>query len=135
MRQIKDIEPRELVERIRANVPEELRERPQWTLWKIGNDRKIPLSVFGGYASCSDSSTWGTFDHAAAVFFRNTKVCRGFNMATGSGLGGLDLDGVVREDGTLPEPQIGGLVLGLGHSRRIPEAVSWAAGLGGTAVA
>jgi len=107
MRQIKDIEPRELVERIRANVPEELRERPQWTLWKIGNDRKIPLSVFGGYACCSDSSTWSTFDHAASVFLRNTKVCRGFNLATGSGLGGLDLDGVVREDGTLPEPQIG----------------------------
>lgn len=107
MRQIKDVEPQELVERIRANVPEELRERPQWTLWKIWNDRKIPLSVFGGYASCSDASTWSTFEHAASVFLRNTSVCRGFNMATGSGLGGLDLDGVVREDGTLPEPQIG----------------------------
>lgn len=107
MRQLKDIEPRELVERIRAHVPEELRERPQWTLFKIGNDRKVPLSPLGGYASCSDSSTWSTFDHAAAVFLRNTSVCRGFNMATGSGLGGLDLDGVVREDGTLPEPQIG----------------------------
>lgn len=107
MRPVKDVEPQELVERIRANVPEELRERPQWVLFKIGNDRKIPLSVHGGYASCTDSSTWSTFDHAAAVFLRNTKVCRGFNLATGSGLGGLDLDGVVREDGTLPEPQIG----------------------------
>ena len=107
MRPIRDVEPQELVERIRANVPEELRERAQWVLFKIAQDRKIPLSVFGGYASCSDSSTWSTFDHAASVFLRNTKVCRGFNLATGSGLGGLDLDGVVREDGTLPEPQIG----------------------------
>ena len=103
MRQIKDVEPQELVERIRNNAPEELRERPQWTLWKIGNDRKIPLSVFGGYASCTDSSTWSTFDHAASVFLRNTKVCRGFNVATGNGLGGLDLDDVIGADGSIEE--------------------------------
>lgn len=101
------IAPEELVERIVSNVPEELKERPQWTLWKIWNDRKIPLSPFGGYASCTDPQTWSTFEHAAAVFLRNTTVCRGFNLATGSGLGGLDIDGCVREDGTLPEPQIG----------------------------
>ncbi len=98
MRPLKEIAPGELVDRIRSNVPQELRERSRWVLFKLGNDGKIPLSPHGSYASCSDSSTWSTFEHAAAVFLRNTKVCRGFNVATGMGLGGLDLDGVVRED-------------------------------------
>lgn len=107
MRSILDIAPGDLVDRIRDHVPEELQDRRQWTLWKTGNDRKIPLSPWGGYASCSDPRTWGTFDQASEVFLKNANICRGFNLATGDGLGGLDLDGVVEPGGLLPDPQPG----------------------------
>ena len=103
MRPIKGIDPRKLVERIRASTPEELRERPQWVLFKIGDDRKIPISPHGGYASCSDSSTWTVFEHAAEIFLQKSNVCRGFNVATGNGLGGLDLDDVIGSDGGLDD--------------------------------
>ena len=95
MRPIQNISHGDLVCRIRENVPAELLDRRQWCLWKIGNDRKVPLSVCGGYASCSDPRTWGTFDQASEVFLKNAKVCRGFNLATADGLAGMDLDDIV----------------------------------------
>ncbi len=101
MRSVVKIGPGQLVSRIRENVPQELRDRPQWVLWKVGGGRKLPLSPRGGYASCSDPDTWATFEVAARVFLRNSHVCRGFNLATGDGIGGLDLDGVVSGDGSI----------------------------------
>lgn len=95
MRPIQDIAPHDLVCRIREHVPEELQDRRQWTLWKIGGDRKVPLSPWGGFANCTDPKTWGTFDQAAETFLRNAAICRGFNLATGAGLAGMDLDNVV----------------------------------------
>ena len=95
MRPVLEISPGALVDRIRSNVPEELQDRRQWCLWKIGGDRKIPLSPWGGFASCSDPRTWGTFDQAAEVFLKNANVCRGFNLAMFDGLAGMDLDDVV----------------------------------------
>lgn len=102
MRPIIHVDPDELVERIRQNVPLELQERKQWTLWKIHKDRKVPLSASrGGFASCSDPDTWSDFKTAARVFLRNSHVAKGFNLATGFGVAGLDLDGVVAADGTI----------------------------------
>lgn len=101
MRPVVKIEPGELVRRIRANVPQQLRERPQWCLWKIGGGRKLPLSPRGGYASCIDPDTWATFEVAARVFLRNSHVAKGFNLATGDGLGGFDADGAVAADGSI----------------------------------
>jgi len=95
MRPVLEISAHDLVDRIRSNVPEELQDRRQWCLWKIGGDRKIPLSPWGGFASCSDPRTWGTFDLAAEVFLRNANTCKGFNLAMGDGLAGMDLDDVV----------------------------------------
>jgi len=95
MRPVLEISAHDLVDRIRSNVPEELQDRRQWCLWKIGGDRKIPLSPWGGYASCTDPKTWGTFDQAEEVFLKNANVCRGFNLAMGDGLAGMDLDDVV----------------------------------------
>ncbi len=108
MRPIKHVDPDALVRRIRENVPQELRDRPQWVIWKISQDRKVPLSPSkGGYASCSDPSTWATFETAARVFLHNSHVCRGFNFATGFGLAGLDLDGVLDSHGDLLDATAG----------------------------
>jgi len=95
MRPVIEISPRDLVDRIRQNVPEELQDRRQWCMWKISGDRKVPLSAHGGYASCTDPRTWSVFDVAAEAFLKNSHVCRGFNLATGAGLAGMDLDDVV----------------------------------------
>ena len=103
MRQAIPIEPGDLVRRISENVPDEILTRKQWTLWKVGNGRKIPLSPYGIFASCTDPATWTDFETASRVFLRNSQICRGFNIATGSGLAGLDLDEVVAPDGTISE--------------------------------
>ena len=97
------IDPGDLVRRILKNVPDEMLTRKQWTLWKVGDGRKIPLSCNGNYASCTDPATWSDFETASRVFLRNSKICRGFNIATGEGLAGLDLDEVVAPDGTISE--------------------------------
>ena len=101
MRQAIPIEPGDLVRRISENVPDEILTRKQWTLWKVGNGRKIPLSCNGNYASCTDPATWSDFETASKVFLRHSDICRGFNIATGEGLAGLDLDEVVAPDGTV----------------------------------
>lgn len=103
MRQAIPIEPGDLVRRINENVPAEILCRKQWCLWKISDQRKIPLSPYGNYASCTDPATWSDFETASKVFLRHSDICRGFNIATGEGLAGLDLDEVVAPDGTISE--------------------------------
>lgn len=95
MRAIQNIAPDALVCRIRENLPKELLKRRQWTMWKVSNDRKVPLSPWCGFASCADPRTWGTFDQAAETFLKYAHIAKGFNLATGDGLAGMDLDDVV----------------------------------------
>ncbi|MHC8354263.1 AAA family ATPase [Pseudomonas sp. LB3P81] len=42
-----------------ANIPAELRERPQWCL---ASDSKRPITINGGAASSTDPSSWADFD-------------------------------------------------------------------------
>ncbi|TDY60542.1 hypothetical protein C8D99_10891 [Aminivibrio pyruvatiphilus] len=95
MRPVLEISAHDLVDRIRSNVPEELQDRRQWCLWKVSGDRKVPLSPWGGYASCTDVKTWGTFDQAEETFLKYAHIAKGFNLAMGDGLAGMDLDDVV----------------------------------------
>lgn len=100
------IEPGQLVERIRANVPAELLQMKRWCAWKPGKEgRKIPMSIYGCYASCTDESTWATFDLVSAPFLKNPRSVNGwgFNLAMSAPLGGLDLDDVVGADGSIEE--------------------------------
>ena len=47
-------------------IPTELRDLPQWVLWKSvtrdGTPTKMPITVDGSPASSTDWATWGTFD-------------------------------------------------------------------------
>lgn len=45
-----------------SSIPAELRDRPQWCL--AGRD-KAPRTLSGGYASCTDRTTWTDFDSAS----------------------------------------------------------------------
>jgi len=79
---------------IRQNVPPELRERNCWLLWADG---KIPIYAPTG------SNRWHTLDSAedrallvdfetAAKALPKIPRCRGFGIALGDGLAGLDFD-------------------------------------------
>src|SRR2546430_143251 len=81
------------------NLPEELKARPQWVVWKYEDHGKpkrdkIPYDPRTGQRAKSNSSqTWGTFAEAAAVFLRGGFDGVGFVFASGGGLVGVDLDG------------------------------------------
>jgi putative DNA primase/helicase len=49
-------------------IPIDLRDQPQWVLWKIvvrdGEPTKIPFQVDGAPAKSNDPSTWTGFDSA-----------------------------------------------------------------------
>jgi putative DNA primase/helicase len=85
-----DIAPRALLERIRQNLPREILDRPRFALWKLtAEGRKLPLRADRtACASCTDSSTWVSFDAVAAAL----RGGEGILFALGDGIGGLDLD-------------------------------------------
>ncbi len=75
-------------------VPDKLKSMRQWVCHKFPN--KAPLCPFvserGGlkFASCSDSSTWGSFDDAIKQVKAGRAVGIGFQLA--NGIVGIDID-------------------------------------------
>lgn len=98
---------------------EPLKELRHWVAWKAVPDRenpnrlkKLPLDPHtGGGAKADDASTWGTYDEALSRANTNASSQGlqvgqnhgvGFEFGVEScGFGGIDLDHVIREDGTL----------------------------------
>ena len=79
------------------NIPEELRRRPQWLVWKLeernGKPTKVPYIAGGvGKASSTDSETWRTFDEAVAALKTGRYDGIGFVFSTGDPYAGADLD-------------------------------------------
>jgi primase-polymerase (primpol)-like protein len=81
------------------NIPEELRRRPQWLVWKYeerdGRPTKIPYIAGGvGRASSTDSLTWRTFDEAAQALKASPGRYDGigFVFSSGDPFAGVDLD-------------------------------------------
>lgn len=77
-----------------AKIPQALKNRRQWVLWKIvgrGNDKptKVPLTVSGSPASSTDPNTWTDFETAAAA----APVNIGFVFSAEDPFCGIDLDG------------------------------------------
>jgi len=81
-----------------AIVPESLRVRPQWVLWRYierdGRTTKAPVNAAnGGAASSTDAATWTTFDKAldAAARFESSAGV-GFVFTHEDPFVGVDLD-------------------------------------------
>jgi primase-polymerase (primpol)-like protein len=83
------------------NVPEELRRRPQWLVWKLeergGKSTKVPYIAGGvGKASSTDSGTWRTFEEAVQALNAERSPGRydgvGFVFSSGDPFAGVDLD-------------------------------------------
>jgi putative DNA primase/helicase len=81
------------------NIPEELRHRPQWVVWKlekrIGDDEptKVPyIAGSVGRASSTDLMTWRTFKEAVQALETGRYDGIGFVFSSGDPFAGIDLD-------------------------------------------
>ena len=73
------------------NIPEELRQRPQWVVHK----EKVPYIAGGvGRASSTDSLTWRTFEEAVQALQASPGRYDGigFVFSSGDPFAGIDLD-------------------------------------------
>jgi len=79
------------------NIPEELRQRPQWVVWKLDKrgdkPTKVPYIAGGvGRASSTDSLTWRSFEEAVQALETGRYAGIGFMFSSGDPFAGVDLD-------------------------------------------
>jgi putative DNA primase/helicase len=79
------------------NIPEELRQRSQWLVWKRedrdGKLTKVPYIAGGvGKASSTDSLTWRSFEEAVQALETGRYSGVGFVFSSGDPFAGIDLD-------------------------------------------
>jgi putative DNA primase/helicase len=76
------------------NIPEELRQLPQWVNWRIeqreGKPTKVPKQPSGMNASSTASKTWSTFERVAQTNGQFYGI--GFVFTKETGYIGIDLD-------------------------------------------
>ena len=81
-------------------IPEVLRKRDQWVLWKTivrsGKPTKVPFRVDGNPASSSDPETWASFEHVQGKYLfasHGEFDGIGFVFSKYDSFTGIDLDG------------------------------------------
>jgi putative DNA primase/helicase len=85
-------------------IPEELRVRPQWVVWKAVGDKpdKVPYSArTGRRASSTDLLTWATFQEALEAYKNGDYAGLGFVFSSADPYTGIDLDDCVYADGEI----------------------------------
>jgi putative DNA primase/helicase len=85
-------------------IPEELRVRPQWVVWKAVGDKpdKVPYSArTGRRASSTDLLTWSTFQEALEAYDDGEYAGLGFVFSSADPYTGIDLDDCVDADGEI----------------------------------
>ncbi|CAK0746963.1 hypothetical protein CCP3SC1_1680001 [Gammaproteobacteria bacterium] len=90
------------------NIPQALRDRPQWVVWKYelrqdkgghGKWTKPPYDVATGRkGKTNDPSTWTTYESALAIYKRGGYSGIGFAFNQGDGLTGIDLDHCLNQE-------------------------------------
>jgi putative DNA primase/helicase len=86
------------------NIPEELKARPQWVLWKAVGDKpdKVPHSAkTGRKASSTDLLTWATFQEALGAYENGDYAGLGFVFSSADPYTGIDIDNCVDGDGEI----------------------------------
>jgi putative DNA primase/helicase len=86
------------------SIPEELRVRPQWVVWKAVGDKpdKVPYSArTGRKASSTDLLTWSTFEEALEAYENGEYAGLGFVFSSADPYTGIDLDNCVDENGEI----------------------------------
>jgi putative DNA primase/helicase len=81
------------------SIPEELRVRLQWVVWKAVGERpeKIPYSAKSGRkASTTDLLSWSSFEEAYEALSSGQQYSGlGFVFSSGDPFAGIDMDGCV----------------------------------------
>ena len=83
------------------SIPEELRVRPQWVVWKAVGDKldKVPHSArTGRKASSTDLLTWCTFQETLEAYESGKYAGVGFVFSSADPYTGIDLDNCVDEN-------------------------------------
>jgi putative DNA primase/helicase len=86
------------------SIPEELRVRPQWVVWKAVGDKpdKVPYSARSGRrASSTDLLTWSTFQKALKAYESGEYAGVGFVFSSADPYTGIDLEDCVDADGEI----------------------------------
>jgi putative DNA primase/helicase len=86
------------------NIPEELRVRPQWVVWKAVGEKpdKVPYSARTGCkASSTDLMSWSTFEEALEAYENGEYAGLGFVFSSADPYTGIDLDNCVDESGEI----------------------------------
>jgi len=92
---------------ISENTPQELRDRPQWVVWRTedrgGKSTKIPYDAkTGREASSTNPATWTTFDQAVEACDRSDRYDGiGFTFAADGLFCGIDLDDCLDGNGNV----------------------------------
>jgi primase-polymerase (primpol)-like protein len=94
----------ERIEGALANIPKEMRRRPQWVVWKLeergGRPTKVPYIAGGaGRASSTDLLTWRPFEEAVRALDTGRYDGVGFVFCSADPFVGVDLDNC-RDPGT-----------------------------------
>jgi putative DNA primase/helicase len=77
------------------NIPQELKVRPQWVVWKAIGEKpdKVPYSAKDGLkASTTDLLTWSSFEEAHKVLRTGCYSGVGFVFSSADPFTGIDLD-------------------------------------------
>jgi putative DNA primase/helicase len=85
------------------NITEEMRQRPQWLVWKLeerdGKLTKVPYIAGGvGKADTTDLMTWRTFEEALQALETGRYSGLGFVFCSADPFVGIDLDGCRNPD-------------------------------------
>lgn len=96
-------------ERLRRNIPEEMKERPNWvaiTTFEKENGKlgKRPIDCnTGKYASDNDPATWADFDTACKFAKENGAVTLAYALDGEDKIACIDLDGCIQENDDFTE--------------------------------
>jgi len=86
------------------NIPSDLRNRPQWVVWKYiiknGEKTKVPCDAKTGYfASVNKPNTWSSFRESVLMYSHRQEFAGiGFVMTGKEGIIGIDIDGRIDHD-------------------------------------
>jgi uncharacterized protein (DUF927 family) len=90
-----------------ANIPEELKERKQWVLWRYDwkeKERtysKVPKQPNGKNAIPTDPRTWSTFDAVMSVYQKGNHDGIGYVFSENDDYCGIDYDKIFNDNGTI----------------------------------
>jgi putative DNA primase/helicase len=84
-------------------IPKCLKQLPQWVLWKMASDRKMPFQDDGEQAKAGDPLTWNTFENILAAYQAGGYLGVGFEFHDDE-FAGVDLDGCRNPQTGITEP-------------------------------